>query len=150
MTFNIAVSSSGPGFSQFRWTEVAAKWAAEVGPVIRTEIERKAPVAQAPGGGRLRDSTRFTRSISSGVVRITFTANTPYAGYVVSGTPPHLIRPRSARALHWQAGGASRFARLVHHPGTRPNPYARRAIEPMLPLIQRRLQESVIESMRRR
>ena len=55
MTFDIVVSTSGPSFSQFRWTEVAAKWAAEVGPLVRTEIERKAPVAQAPGGGRLRD-----------------------------------------------------------------------------------------------
>jgi hypothetical protein len=149
VTFNITVSTSGPGFSQFRWTEAAAKWAAEVGPIVRTEIERKAPVAQAPGGGRLRDSTRFTKSMTSGLVRITFSAGTPYARYVVDGTPPHLIQPRSARALHWRANGASHFARVVHHPGTRPNPYARRAIEPMLPLIQRRLQESVIESMRR-
>ncbi len=57
-----------------------------------------------------------------------------YAVYVEFGTPPHIIRPKNAKALHWtQSGVGPRggkvktdvFAKVVHHPGTRPNPFIR-------------------------
>lgn len=57
-----------------------------------------------------------------------------YAAAVEFGTRPHIIRPRNAKALAWggerRLSGALRsgsspthFARLVHHPGTRKQPY---------------------------
>ena len=48
-----------------------------------------------------------------------------YAKYVEFGTPPHIIKPRNAKALHWKSGGQDIFATKVHHPGTRPQPFIR-------------------------
>lgn len=61
-----------------------------------------------------------------------------YAAAVEFGTRPHIIRPRNAKVLAWGGprtlGGRLRvsggvqarpthFAKLVHHPGTRAQPY---------------------------
>jgi hypothetical protein len=46
-----------------------------------------------------------------------------YALAVHQGTPPHVIRPRRAQALRFEAGGEVVFAMVVHHPGTRPRPF---------------------------
>lgn len=61
-------------------------------------------------------------------------ARTSYAATVELGSKPHIIRPKRAKVLAW--GGVRRlsgtlasgsapthFARLVHHPGTKPYPY---------------------------
>ena len=53
----------------------------------------------------------------------------PYAVYVEYGTRPHTITPVRARALRFEVGGEPVFTRLVHHPGTKPNPFVRRAAE---------------------
>jgi len=73
-----------------------------------------------------------------------------YAPFVEFGTRPHEIRPVRASVLAWQSGGTSAryvtsasgrqyrkagspgstvFARVVHHPGTRANPFMERIIE---------------------
>jgi len=61
-----------------------------------------------------------------------------YAAFVERGTRPHIIRPRTKKALAWGGprtlGGrlrvkngvtasATNFATVVHHPGTRAKPY---------------------------
>ena len=56
------------------------------------------------------------------------------APFVELGTRPHIIRPKKAKVLAW--GGTRRlsgalargsepthFATIVHHPGTKPEPY---------------------------
>ena len=54
----------------------------------------------------------------------------PYAVYVVKGTAPHEIRPVNASCLAFEApGGGLVFNGLVHHPGTKPNPFMERAAE---------------------
>lgn len=70
-------------------------------------------------------------------------AATPYAAPVEFGTRPHIIRPKNRKVLAWggerrltgrlKAGSqATHFATLVHHPGTRAQPYllpgARKAV----------------------
>ncbi|GAA0403062.1 hypothetical protein GCM10009530_63810 [Microbispora corallina] len=53
-----------------------------------------------------------------------------YGAHVEYGTKPHIIRPRNAKALHWvDEHGDDVFARLVHHPGTAPQPYMRPAFD---------------------
>ena len=52
-----------------------------------------------------------------------------YGRYVEEGTGPHIIKPRNARALHFNGIFTSR----VSHPGTRPQPYMRPAAEKHLP-----------------
>ncbi|MDN5919190.1 MAG: hypothetical protein L0I76_29540 [Pseudonocardia sp.] len=48
---------------------------------------------------------------------------TPYLGYVMYGTGPHVIRPSRAKALRFVSGGSVRFATRVNHPGNRANPF---------------------------
>lgn len=63
----------------------------------------------------------------------TISVNAPYAWYVVKGTAPHEIRPVNASCLAFEAvGGGMVFTQLVHHPGTRPNPFMERAAEDTL------------------
>jgi hypothetical protein len=59
------------------------------------------------------------------------------APYLEFGTRPHIIRPRTKGMLSWPANGSGRrlsgrartnsgrriFARVVHHPGTKPQPF---------------------------
>jgi hypothetical protein len=103
-----------------------------LGPRIRERIRREAPVGKGPEAGRLADSTRFTRRASVGDVLMEFTSDIPYAKFVIHGTRPHLIRPRAARVLHWEApGGGDVFARSARHPGTKANDYPMRAYHSM-------------------
>lgn len=64
-------------------------------------------------------------------------ARTPYAAAVEYGTKAHEIRPKNRQALAFPASGSGRrlsgrartasgrliFAKVVHHPGTRAQPY---------------------------
>jgi hypothetical protein len=55
-----------------------------------------------------------------------------YAIYVEKGTAPHLIRPVNASVLAFHSGmlGGMVFTKLVHHPGTKANPFvAKTAME---------------------
>lgn len=47
-------------------------------------------------------------------------------------TPPHIIRPKNGKALHWKSGGKDVFAKVVNHPGTRPNPFIRTTFKQQL------------------
>lgn len=54
---------------------------------------------------------------------------TSYLGYLLAGTPPHVIQPRRRRALRFiSTGGQLVFARRVHHPGTAANDFMLRAL----------------------
>jgi len=75
--------------------------------------------------GRLRRSIKRRKHGYTGEV----TVGVPYAAYVEFGTRPHVIRPVRARALRFKVGGDVVFAKLVHHPGTKPNPFMRRTAE---------------------
>jgi len=70
--------------------------------------------------------------------QVVVVASAEYAGFVERGTRPHIIRPVRARALAFAASPAGRrlsgrvrrgaavvFAMLVHHPGTKPEPFLR-------------------------
>ena len=63
-----------------------------------------------------------------------------YGEYVVSGTRPHIIMPRVKRALYWP--GAAHPVALVHHPGTKPNDFVRRAVDRATPVLRVLLQEN--------
>lgn len=47
---------------------------------------------------------------------------------VNDGTRPHIIRPRQAKALKFKIGGRTVYAKVVHHPGTRANPFLDKAL----------------------
>ena len=51
----------------------------------------------------------------------------PHALFVHWGTKPHLIKPRNKKALRWPAGNKFAFAKVVHHPGYKGDPWLVRA-----------------------
>jgi len=55
----------------------------------------------------------------------------PYAIYVEYGTSPHEIRPVYASVLRFEVGGKVVFTPIVHHPGTRPQPFISNTAEDM-------------------
>lgn len=54
----------------------------------------------------------------------------PYAGYVMYGTKPHVIRARRAKFLrfYWPKVGRVVFFKKVNHPGTKANRFLERAL----------------------
>ena len=46
---------------------------------------------------------------------------TPYLGYILYGTGPHVILPNRAKALRFASGSGVVFATRVDHPGTSAN-----------------------------
>lgn len=55
--------------------------------------------------------------------------NAPYGLFMEVGTRAHIITPkRPGGWLHWTDKTGPKFARIVHHPGTRPYAYLRRAL----------------------
>jgi hypothetical protein len=79
--------------------------------------------------GRLRASIRI-ESRRTLTFRSIYTIGSDvfYAPYVNDGTRPHIIRPRTKQALKFNVGGRTVFAKVVHHPGTRANPFLDRAL----------------------
>ena len=61
--------------------------------------------------------------------------------YVEFGTPPHVIRPKNKKALHWGGKGGP-VVKEVHHPGTAPNPFVRST-------IHTKLKDIVIKNIKR-
>jgi hypothetical protein len=120
---------------RFGWPVIGRAWARVVGPAYVKALARVAPIAPegVEGRGRLRESFTYDAAVGSNTVILTFRSSSPYAGFVIDGTAAHDIAPRAARALHWQDGHADVFARLVHHPGTKPNPFPDRARDALAP-----------------
>ncbi|MFI9026299.1 hypothetical protein [Streptomyces sp. NPDC053560] len=61
-------------------------------------------------------------------LRGVITCDHPAVNYVLEGTRPHIIRPRRKKALRFDVGGQTVFAKVVHHPGTKPNNFLGRAL----------------------
>ena len=58
-----------------------------------------------------------------------------YGEHVEYGTKPHIIRPKDAKALRFKKGTKVIYAKEVHHPGTRPQPFIRNTFHHKLPKI---------------
>jgi Bacteriophage HK97-gp10, putative tail-component len=120
-------------FARFSWTRAAVEWADEAGPMALAALKAEAPVGKTDlsgrKGGRLRDSIRYERETAVGSVTMIFTANVPYAGYVIEGTGPHVISASAARFLRYEGSdGQFTYSRQVQHPGTKANPFPERAL----------------------
>src|SRR5690348_7611486 len=86
--------------------------------VKAAETSAKATTLYKDRSGRLRANTRGSSSGLTGRI----VADTEYAGFVNSGTRPHVIEARG-QALAFVVAGEYRFARRVNHPGTAERPF---------------------------
>jgi hypothetical protein len=118
------VSTSGLEFD-----EVAQKLS---GPLKQKLLERVTDIAFAAAfwGAPIRTgylaSTVYKQvSGSEGVVGVAAS----YGKAVVEGTAPHEIRPTNGNVLSFMIAGKRVFTPIVHHPGTKPNPFMQNALE---------------------
>jgi len=99
--------------------------------------KRRAPVKR----GTLRRS--ITHRVEAGGDRGIVGTNLDYAKPVHEGSKPHIIRPKAAKMLRFQtAGGAVVYTKMVRHPGTRPNPFLKNAMQDGRGDTQRYLREA--------
>lgn len=140
MSFNIdGLNKSEDVIKKFQWKTLSLRWADSVKPKLLSEIKRETPFRT----GKLRNNTTVSVVSSSNSVRLVFRADgVPYAPYVIHGTRPHKIVPKSAKVLHWTTNGANVFARSVNHPGNKPNNYPERASRRALGDISKAMAEA--------
>ncbi len=119
-----SVTSSGLEFN-----ELAQKLS---GPLKQKLIERLTDIAFAAAfwgapvkTGYLASTVYKQVSDSEGVVGVAAS----YARVVVEGTAPHEIRPANGEVLAFMVAGKMVFTPIVHHPGTKPNPFMQNALE---------------------
>jgi HK97 gp10 family phage protein len=108
---------------------------------ITRQIENRARLYAPVNTGNLRGS--ITSAVTTRGLTVSGTVGSPleYAVYVHEGTRPHEIRARTpGGTLTWKAGpgsgenrpGPRMYARRTFHPGTRPQPFLRKAMEDVL------------------
>ena len=107
-------------------------------PRIAIRIQNELVLASPVDTGRLRNSIVVKPVGNSLIISMV-----DYAFYVEFGTPPHIIKPKDKHALKFKAGGENVFAKEVHHPGTRPNPFIRNTIRNKISKI---VQEEITKS----
>lgn len=93
-----------------------ATFKAGVANDLRNALVRNAPV----DNGRLKNSIKVRLEDNKIKVYIV-----DYAIFVEYGTQPHIIRPKNAKALKFKKDNKTVFAKEVHHPGTKANPFMR-------------------------
>ncbi|MFB7111729.1 HK97 gp10 family phage protein [Streptomyces sp. NPDC056291] len=91
----------------------------KVGDDILADAKRYAPVRT----GHLKQS--LVAEVEDGELRVG-SVGCDYAMDVEFGTAPHIIEPRTKKALSWP--GAAHPVNRVLHPGTRAHPYLRPAL----------------------
>jgi len=72
-----------------------------------------------------------------------------YGKWIHDGSRPHVIRPKNKKLLRWVQNGRFRSAKLVHHPGTKPDPFIYEAAERKRGEVQALIQtEGIDKSLR--
>jgi HK97 gp10 family phage protein len=123
MKFSVSVARRGLDLNLFAKNfqgEVAQRIVEETADFAFAQMYSNAPWRS----GNLAMSIK--KEVSEGKVSVKPLAS--YAIFVEKGTAPHIIRPVNASCLAFQSGmlGGMVFTRLVHHPGTKPNPFIQR------------------------
>lgn len=95
---------------------------------VARQVEARAKILAPVDTGRLRASIKTKRTLSIRGPQYTVYTNVNYAPYVENGTRPHVIRPKTKKALRFKVGGSFVIVAKVNHPGTRPQPFLGRAV----------------------
>ena len=92
--------------------------------------------------GALRDSL-FLRPFPGGWMVGHNLQRAPHAIFVHWGTRAHLIQPGKKKVLRWASGGSFIFAKIVHHPGYKGDPYLVRAANTALANFDKHVQKAL-------
>lgn len=95
-----------------------------VGKYLQERGDRLAELARAQVGvesGDLRRSIKYELITSRGNLAVRVTATDRKALMHHQGTRPHIITPRKKQTLRFHHRGRIVYAKIVHHPGTKPN-----------------------------
>lgn len=95
---------------------------------VAREVEARAKQLAPVDTGRLRSSISARPRVTFRGPTVRVAADVNYATFVENGTKPHVIRPRRAKVLKFKVGGRTVYARIVHHPGTKAQPFLSRAV----------------------
>lgn len=95
---------------------------------VEAEARRRAPGSMGEG----RNLTVLIRPGPGGDFQGVINVRHPAALYVLGGTRPHVIRPVRARALRFTVGSQTVYAKVVHHPGSKPNNFLKEALRAAL------------------
>lgn len=106
---------------------------------IEGDAKRNAPVNKQSGGGNLRQSIS---SRMTGKASAVIESRAKYSAYVDQGTRPHIIRAKNAKVLANRRTGQF-FGKVVHHPGTRAQPYFTNAVKDGVPYINDQLKQAM-------
>lgn len=160
---SITIRREGHGWDaypavHFEWAPAATEWADTVGPMFLATLRETCPVnnrAHFENRGRLRDSLRMERETAEKSMRMEFTANTPYAGFVITGVKPHVMIARNFKYMHWwdrPIFGNEYFAKIVVHGSKHPqgpNEFHERAMDRDREEIGNRFVRVMTEHLRR-
>ncbi|WP_086559977.1 hypothetical protein [Streptomyces africanus] len=96
-------------------------------PVMK-ELVRKARRVQR--NARRMAPGKMGRRVKAVVVgrHVRVESNHPATMYVIKGTRPHQIRPRTRQVLKFTTKRGTVFARVVNHPGNKPNDFMTKAL----------------------
>jgi hypothetical protein len=72
---------------------------------------------------RLQQSINHTMYYGAGGFIASIGSDNKIARLHHDGTKPHIIVPKSAKTLRFNSHGKIVYAKVVHHPGTKPNKY---------------------------
>jgi hypothetical protein len=101
--------------------EARKRWLTESAIILQWESKKLAPV----NNWQLRKSIKFSVYDTYATVY----TNLFYAPFVHEWTRPHLIMPVKKKSLHWiNKDWFDIFAKLVHHPWTKENPFFTKAV----------------------
>jgi len=104
-----------------------------MGEIVREFVKRAREEAPRRTG-RLRRSVMLVRRPPLEASVIWFA---PYAAVVEFGARPHIITPRRATWLVFEWRGRRVFAKMVRHPGQKPQRFLRRAIRETIRRLHR-------------
>ena len=120
----------------------AAKWGidATTAACVR-KAKGKVPVDTSTLQGSIQ--MRPAQMRGDDVVGLWGSFNVAYALAVEEGSRPHVIRPKTAKALWWP--GADHPVMSVNHPGTRARPYLVPAADEEYPKLDERIKRKFAE-----
>lgn len=114
----------------------AAKIELRMSPTAAAQIDKAALELLVKRARRVQRNARrmapgkMGRKINAVVVgkHVRVESNHHATMFVIRGTRPHTIRPRTRQVLKFSVKGGTVFARVVHHPGTRKNDFLTKAL----------------------